>query len=364
VSEIAALCAGLLILLITARDAAAGPVERSPAQLRQAIAAANKPLAPAIRIDGEGELIYATCNLPQCSTLEFASFNLSTQQRTDLFDFPFDSFEDGYVADSLIIGGQLLVMSLQYDAQPSQGYLVTFNLTSGQLVDGFNSSQCFSVYSNPADPDQLYCLALEAACDGGQQCTELRHISRSARTDTLIASFLPNFAPYTVSCFDSKRALIYSTFGPLTSGTNVIAAINPQTGVVEQSVVFPSSTAYIELEYDGVSDTVYAVVEDTRGAFFGTVEPSTGVATPVSNASFFNTTYWNQFNTISTIAPELGVFFSTAFHYGVPQPPSDPILHLVGNSLATGAIVYDAVVQNPFCEILWLPAAPSAAQVQ
>ena len=100
---------------------------------------------------------------------------------------------------------------------------------------------------------------------------------------------------------------------------------------------------------------MFAVVEDTRGAFFGTVEPSTGAATPLSNASFFNTTYWNQFTTISTIAPEIGVFFSTAFHYGVPQPPSDPILHLIGNSLTTGAIVYDATVQNPFCEIIWLP---------
>jgi hypothetical protein len=75
-----------------------------------------------------------------------------------------------------------------------------------------------------------------------------------------------------------------------------------------------------------------------------------------------------RFNTISTIAPEIGVFFSTAFHYGIPPPtPSDPILHLIGNSLQTGEIVYDVIVQNPFCEIAWLPppavravAAPAA----
>ena len=54
----------------------------------------------------------------------------------------------------------------------------------------------------------------------------------------------------------------------------------------------------------------------------------------------------------------MGVFFSTAFHYAIPgPPPSDPILHLIGNSLATGELVYDAVVSNPFCEILWLPSA-------
>jgi hypothetical protein len=46
--------------------------------------------------------------------------------------------------------------------------------------------------------------------------------------------------------------------------------------------------------------------------------------------------------------------FFTAFHYAIPgPPPSDPILHLVGASLATGEITYDEVVQNPFDEIVW-----------
>lgn len=62
----------------------------------------------------------------------------------------------------------------------------------------------------------------------------------------------------------------------------------------------------------------------------------------------------NQLNTISTIAPEIGTLFFTAFHYAIPgPPPSDPILHLVGASLATGEITYDEVVQNPFDEIVW-----------
>ena len=64
-----------------------------------------------------------------------------------------------------------------------------------------------------------------------------------------------------------------------------------------------------------------------------------------------------EFNTISTLSDELNVFFSTAFHYAVPSPPADPILHLIGNDLTTGELVYDAVVANPFCEILWLPGA-------
>ena len=120
---------------------------------------------------------------------------------------------------------------------------------------------------------------------------------------------------------------------------------------------FPISTAYIELEYDYVTDKVYGVVEDAAdGPFVGTVDAATGAATPISARARLNATFWGQYNTISTIAPEISTLFFTAFHYENPgPPPSDPILHLVGASLATGEITYDEVVQNPFDEIVWLP---------
>lgn len=307
-----------------------------------------------------GELFYATCALPQCDTLALALWSLANNTGSVMYDFPFDSFEDGYVADSVLVdGGEVVVLSLQYDQRPQQGYLLSFNLTSRTIVDAFNASFCFSLFADSADDDRLLCLALEPTCDGGSQCSQLRHLSRAEHTDVLISQFMPNAAPYTVSCFDTARGLIYSTFGGLeTIGPNVIAAIDKDTGAVISNASFPITTAYIELEYDDVTDKVYAVVEDEQdGAFFGVVEPATGAASPIGPKSSFNTTYWNQFNTISTIAPEIGVFFSTAFHYGVPQPPSDPILHLIGNSLATGEIVYDEIVTNPFCEILWLRQA-------
>lgn len=338
--------------------AAAAPRVR----VRDALARASAALAPVQPAALAGELFYATCALPACETLALSLFDLANASSTNLFDFPLDSFEDGYVADSVLAPGGVVILSLQYDGRPQQGFLLSFNLTSRTILSGFNSSFCFALFLDPSDAtgDNLLCLALEPTCDGGSQCSQLRHISRAAQTDTLVSQFMPNAAPYTVSCLDTKRNLIYSTFGGLnTIGPNLIAAITIDTGVVVNNASFPISTAYIELEYDYVTDAVYAVVEDAQdGAFFGTVEPSTGVATPVGT-NRFNTSYWNQFNTISTVAPEIGVFFSTAFHYGVPNPPSDPILHLVGNSLTTGEIVFDEVIQNPFCEILWTPA-PSA----
>lgn len=326
------------------------------------------PLAPLAPL--AGELVYATCNLPQCSVLEFALFHLANASSEDLFDFPTRDFEDGYVADNILDGDELII-SLQYDARPQQGYLLSFDLAARKVIGGFNSSQCFSMWLDPSDAtrDRILCLALEPSCDGGSQCTELRHISRSKHTDTLVASFLPNFAPYTVSCLDTRGAgVIYSTFGPLTTGHNVLAAIDPKTGKVLAQPTFPISTAYIELEFDASSGKIYGVIEDaTDGAFVGTVDPQTGAATPISAQARLNTTQWNQFNTISTIAPEIDTLFFTAFHYMVPgPPPSDPVLHLIGASLTTGAINYDEVVTNPFCEILWLPKtgarlpAPSA----
>lgn len=305
-----------------------------------------------------GDLFYATCNLPECSTLALALYSLTDENSTILFDFPFDEFEDGYVADDLMVPNSTeIIMSLQYDSDPSQGYLLSYDIATNKIISGFNSTMCFNMWLLPNNTDTVVCLAVEPNCDGGTQCSEIHHISRSKKTDTLVSSFLPNYAPYTVSTYDTKRNIIYSTFGPLTSGGNVLAAINPYTGKLISQVSFPISTAYIELEYDSVTDKTYAVVEDsTQGAFFGTVEPSTGVPTPLGPKAFFNLTYWNQFNTISTIAPEIGVFFSTAFHYLVPPPnPADPVLHLIGNSLTTGEIVFDSVIQNPFCEILWLP---------
>lgn len=328
------------------------PLPPPPALLRGAATGAGLDAAAPLR----GELVYATCNLPACSTLALALFELANASSSVIFDFPQGAYEDGYVADSILDGDELII-SLQFDAKPQQGFMLSFNLTSRAIISGFDSSQCFDMWLDPGNADTILCLALEPKCDGGSQCTELRHISRSTRKDQLVASFLPDFAPYTVSCLDTKKGLIYSAFGPLTSGHNVLATIDPQSGKVLAQPTFPISTAYIEMEYDPVTDKIYGVMEDAAaGAFVGTVDPATGAATPIGAKASLNTTQWNQFNTISTIAPEIGTLFFTAFHYAVPgPPPSDPILHLLGASLATGEITYDEVVQNPFDEILWSP---------
>lgn len=63
------------------------------------------------------------------------------------------------------------------------------------------------------------------------------------------------------------------------------------------------------------------MVEDSGRVYAGTVDPATAVGLPLGPNSYFNASFppatggfYNQFNTISTLSDELGVFFSTAFH--------------------------------------------------
>lgn len=293
-----------------------------------------------------------------------ASWNLATNSSTDLFDFPLDSFDDGYVADNALYN-DTVVISLQSDSSPDTGYLATFNLSDNSVVSGLKTTPCFGLWPDLDAPGSaLLCLALVGAtdkrCPAGTsgQCSLLLRIDRASGAETLLGGFLPDYAPFTVECLDTALGLIYSTFELLSGGTPELVTINARTGAIEHTAPFAVSLAFIELEYSRARGKVYAVVQDGDVAYAGTVDPTTAVPTPLSPASaYFNRTYWNQFNTISTLSDELGVFFTTAFHYAIPSPPSDPILHLIGNSLTNGALVYDAIVSNPFCEILWLPTS-------
>ena len=371
------------LLFTTAAAAASFPQWARPRQQRRLASLAPPQLSVLTNAQNlSGALFYATCDLPACDTLEFASLDLATDAKTDLFDFPLDSFEDAYVADDVLIGNSVTI-SLNWDKDPTWGYLATFDLATRKLVSGRNSSSCFALWENPAEPQaSLLCLNLVAASDPGcpagttSQCTLLKAIDRASGAERLIAGLLANYAPFTVEALDPTAGLIYGMFELLNGGEPEIVTINARTGAVEHSVSFRNSLAFIELEHSVRTGKLYAVVQDTDAAgkpiaYAGTVDPATAVATPLGPKAFFNVSFppaaggfFNQFNTISTLeeGKGAGVLFSTAFHYENPggggTPPSDPILHLIGNAMDTGELIYDALVANPLCEILWLPALP------
>jgi hypothetical protein len=325
-----------------------------------------------------GDLFYGTCNLPDCSTLEFAAWNLTTDSSVDLFDFPLHSFEDTYVADDLLIqpgdGTTEVVISLQFDNATQDGYLVTFDIDKRVVVGGVRADFCFAIWLDPfqkSSTDSILCLALGpgAPCGGSTQCTSLVRISRTTGASTTIASFLPDYCPFTVQALDPNAAIIYATFESCNGGLPALVQIDARSGAILKSVSFPITLAFIEFEWRASTRKIYAVVQDSSNraapvAYLGIVDPATATAAPLSPAAYFNVSFppstggfINQFNTISTISEDAHALFFTAFHYAVPSPPNDPILHLIGNDLISGAIVYDSIVTNPFCEILWIPDA-------
>jgi len=349
-----------------------------------------------------GSLFYATCDLAAgCDTLEFASLDLATLAKTDLFDFPLDSYDDAFVADNVLIDGEVTI-SLNYDSDPDRGYLAVFDIATRKLVSGRNSSSCFALWQSPANPSALLCLNLvaKAFCPPGTdtQCTLLKSIDRASGAETLIAAIQPGMAPFTVEALDPATGMIYACFAPVNGGGDfVLVSLDAATGAVRHTAPFPYTTAFIELEYSPKTEKLYAVVQDSAGAqplvFAGTVDPATAQGTPLGPKSYFNASFppatggfFNQFNTISTLSDEQGVFFSTAFHYeNQGPPPSDPVLcvrtrsalsfplftspppffslppplpprcrHLIANSLVDGELVYDAIVPNPF----WCAPSP------
>jgi hypothetical protein len=278
----------------------------------------SKPLA--------GRLFYGTCDLPSCDTLEFATLDLATLARKDLFDFPLDSYEDAYVADDVLIGDEVTI-SLNWDKDPAWGYLAVFDLATNKLVSGRNSSSCFALWENPAQPaTSLLCLSLVAAqprCPPGttSQCTLLLAIDRASGKETLVASLMANYAPFTVEALDVAAGRIYAAFELLDGGLPELVTIDAASGAVLHTASFQPSLAFIELEWSAKTRKVYAVVQDTDAAgkpvaYAGTVEPSTAVATPLGPKAYFNVSF----------PPATGGFFNRACGGGaLPRPTARPL---------------------------------------
>jgi hypothetical protein len=294
--------------------------------------------------------------------LELDAWNLSTNTSNVLYEFPNDYLESGYVEGSTIVNNTWY-LSLQYDSDEKQGVLVTYDIAHKKLLSTFNTTFCYGLWANPLVKGEMLCLALDLL-PNGTQATFLHKIELASHKDTIVGTYLPGYAPYTVDALDVKRGIIVNSAAPLNGGgDNVLNLIDITTGKQIGVTSYPEYRAFIELDYDVVSGDVYSVVDDIvntdRVTYFGTVDIATAAGTPVGNANF---SYFGQLNTISTVAPEIGTFFSTAFHY---VQPTEPVLYLVGNDLRTGAFNYMSVIRNPFCDIEWDQAsalAQAAAQ--
>jgi hypothetical protein len=174
------------------------------------VAAAAGVIAPASLGSAplSGSLVYATFQ-PDTYDLEIALYDLATGNSSSVLTYNVAEYEDGYVADSLYLpwSGEYIV-SLQYDDDETQGFLLTVDVANGRVVAGVNTSFCYGIFLDPSDATNstLTCLTLNAKCDGGTQCGELHSINRLTGADKQLSSFLPNYAPYTVDTYGTWPA--------------------------------------------------------------------------------------------------------------------------------------------------------------
>lgn len=293
---------------------ARGP--RGPSRVASSSPPSLRPLLNPRNLSGS--LFYGTCDLPSCDTLEFASLDLATLAKTDLFDFPLDSYDDAYVADDVLIGNEVTI-SLNWDSHPDWGYLAVFDLPSRKLVSGRNSSSCFALWQDPSNEGALLCLNLVAKefCPPGTdtQCTLYKSIDRATGAETLIAAIQPGMAPFTVEALDPATGMIYACFAPVNGGGDfVLVSIDAKTGAVAHTAPFPYTLAFIELEFSAKTGKLYAVVQDSAGGkplvYAGTVDPATAVGTPLGRQSYFNASF----------PPATGGFFNRACPALRPRP--------------------------------------------
>jgi hypothetical protein len=194
-----------------------------------------------------GSLFFGTCDLPSCDTLEFATLDLASLAKTDLFDFPPDTYDDAFVANDVLIGNEVTI-SLNSDAHPDWGFLAVFDLPTRTLKSGRNSSSCFALWQDPAHPASLLCLNLvsKAYCPPGTdtQCTLFKSIDRATGAETLIAAIQPGMAPFTVEALDPVTGLIYACFAPVNGGGDfVLVSIDTATGEAKHTAPFPYTRA-------------------------------------------------------------------------------------------------------------------------
>ena len=315
-------------------------------------------------------LAYLSCDYPACDLVVLSALDLATNASSALWSLPSGRFDDEYTGNSLLADDSTLVLSLQFDAAAGQGALQNFDLRASRPAGAaLNVSSCVVLLLDPADPAhaRLFCLRIVQGGPVGEE-TELRHIDRLTGADVLVATLFPRHSTFGEAAL--VGGLLYVPMAPLDgNGAFFIAAIDPATGkIVAQNATLNFTPVGLESEAaaggaGGAAappPTALSVVRVTGAngqdprAYLARVNLVTAVATQVGKVEF-NLTKWTQLNPIVALDSAAGIFYLTAF-----EGAAGNALHLLGLSTADGAIVYDLVVRNPFCDLVLLPPAVTA----
>jgi len=318
-------------------------------------ASAGASRAPAGASAASSKLLYSTCTMPACADSQLRAFDLASRASALVALLP-AGLADLFESNTLYLPAEgVALMAVQHVADFT-GALVEVDVAGRRVASVFNASRCLALALDPADAsgDTVACLAVDVGgpCGGaGVECLELRHISRARRTDTLVAAFAAGSMPYSFSAYDAARGVLVASFTPVSgAGNDTLFEVDVHTGAVVRATAYDLSLVLTAMQWDaGAGGRVFVVAGDDslEETYFGVLNVTAATATPLS---LFNLTQWVQYSSASALDADAGVFYTTA-------AAADFSLHLLGLRTADGAIVYDAVVDNPFVDLQVVPAA-------
>jgi len=191
-------------------------------------------------------------------------------------------------------------------------------------------------------------------------------INRLTGAESTVGRFAVGLEEDIAVTYDAKRGVIWAVLQNDATNANSLVGFNVSAGA---PLPDPAPVAYDKIFYamqwDAALDEIVAVAStydagaQAWNTAFGTIAPATAAFAPIGpvNGSF---AYFRQFNDIDAVVPELGVFFLTCFDWVLP----DTTLYIVGVSTATGAIVYQEPVRNPFIDISYVATWKHAARAR
>lgn len=356
---------------------------------RSLLAVAASALAAPAALSLPGSLSYLGFKTGGNYAPELALVNLTTANKEVLIDFANMSYESLFFQNvAYDWNRQVLLISLQYDANITDGLLLEYDLGARKVQSIVNTTYCWFVAVDAQDDNSLLCLtekpfysppgrtpAAPLSAEARARKLRKRHgaktaprkagqrparvtdeeqegyfvrIDRTTGASTYVSTWIDNaVSDNEAVTYDRAAGIIYAQMADDSDATYLVA-LTVTDGSVAAKTPLPGSLILFAFEHDRVSGLNYGVLANysgsTWGTYFARLDLPSAAFTPIGPSTTFDA--WTQLNAVTTLAPEVGLFFLTGFK-------ADGSMWLLGVDLSTGALAGSMEVVNPFVDIHW-----------
>jgi len=328
-----------------------------------------------------GYLTYLTFALGTFD-VQLGALDLATNQTQALYTFPSEIYESAYWVESSLITGSTWISNVQYVENETQGALLEYDFKTKALITT-NATYCWAVFVDVRDPtgNTLLCVADNAVNSRARRGLTSRGLSHSSQKKAmptnrgarqvrvvtidrltgktaLVGAFPEGLEEDLGITYDTRRNVIWAMLMTIDLRTVQLWGFDVASGKpLPNPAVIPRDHLYYCFQYDSVTDMIVGVAstfDASRSAWntgFGSISTTDATFSPIGavNGTF---AVFRQFNDIDAIASAQGVFFLTCFDWVLP----DTTLYVVGVHIATGQLVAQIPVRNPFVDISFVPS--------